>query len=154
MPGAALLASVALSLLAAMACGGPSQAATVTIGDAAFQVEVLTTPAERTRGLSGRDSLEPGSGALFVFEPGRAVAIWMKDMLFDLDLVWMGEDCEVVHVTERVPKPVSGTPRVRRPRYRPSAPATYVLELNAGEVDRLGIGVGDDMRFSGFKGGC
>ena len=154
MPGAALLASVALSLLVAVACGGPSQAASVAIGDAAFQVEVLTTPAERTRGLSGRDSLEPGSGALFVFEPGRAVAIWMKEMLFDLDLVWMGEDCEVVHVTEKVPKPEPGTPDTRLPRYRPSAPATYVLELNAGEVERSDIRVGDKVRFSGFTDGC
>ena len=150
MSGAALLASVALSLLTAMACGGSSQAATVAIGGAAFQVEVLTTPAERTRGLSGREMLEPGSGALFVYEPGAAGAIWMKGMLFDLDLVWIGEDCTVVHVTENVPQPESGTPDTRLPRYRPGVPATYVLELNAGEVERSGIRAGDKVRFSGF----
>lgn len=154
MPGAALLASVALSLLAAMACGGPSQAASVAIGDAAFQVEVLTTPAERTRGLSGREMLEPGSGALFVYEPGAAGAIWMTEMLFDLDLVWIGEGCTVVHVTEKVPRPEPGTPDTRLPRYRTSVPATYVIELNTGDVERSGIRVGDKVRFSGITDGC
>ena len=154
MSGAAVLASVALSLLVAMACGGSSQAATVAIGDAAFRVEVLTTPAQRTRGLSGREMLEPGSGALFVYEPGGAGAIWMKEMLFDLDLVWIGEGCTVVHVTEKVPRPEPGTPDTRLPRYRTSVPASYTLEIDAGEVERSGIGVGDRVRFSGFTGGC
>ena len=150
MSGAAVLASVALSLLATMACGGSSQAASVTIGDAAFRVEVLTTPEQRTRGLSGRDRLEPESGALFVYQPGGAGSIWMKGMLFDLDLVWIGEDCTVVHITEKVPQPEPGTPDARLPRYRPSVPASYTIEINAGDVERSGIRAGDEVRFSGF----
>ena len=79
-----------------------------------------------------------------------AVAIWMKEMLFDLDLVWIGEDCTVVDVTGKAPRPEPGTPDARLPTYRSSVPATYSLEVNAGDVERLGVRVGDSVRFSGF----
>ena len=62
-------------------------------------MDVALTPAARARGLSGRESLASMTGMLFVFETGRASAFWMKDMLFSLDFVWIGEDCTVVDTT-------------------------------------------------------
>ena len=121
----------------------------MTIGEAAFDAEVAHTPALRTRGLSGRDSLAPQTGMLFVFESGRASAFWMKGMRFALDFVWISSACEVVGVTEDVPPPASAGSNL--PTYSSPAPAAYVFEINAGEVAAHDIAVGDPVRFSGIS---
>ena len=90
------------------------------------------------------------TGMLFVFETGRASAFWMKGMLFALDFVWIGEDCTVVDTTVHVSNPAPGTPDSELPTYASDVPATYTLEINASEVDRLGIRVGDKVGFSGI----
>ena len=152
---AAVAVSVAVTTLAA--CAHTPRTPMVTIGDAEFVVEVLRSPQDKDRGLSGSSSLEPGTGALFVYAPGQAPAFWMKGMLFDLDFVWIGGDCTVVDVTERVPRPDHGTPDRSLPRYSAPASAAYNLEINAGEAGSAGIGPGDRVGFSGFSvagGGC
>lgn len=126
---------------------------TATIGGVELEVEVVATPARRTRGLSGRESLPSMTGMLFVFESGSASAFWMRDMRFALDFVWIGDRCAVVDTTLNVPPPLPGTPDSSLPTYASASPAAYTLEINAGEVERLGIRVGDRMRFSGFPPG-
>ena len=121
---------------------------TVTVGVVEFEVEIVHTPAQRATGLSSRDSLRPMTGMLFVFESGRASAFWMKDMRFPLDFVWIGEGCDVVDTTLNVPHPA--TPDSPLPIYESSSPAAYTLEVNAGELEALGIRKGDPVRFSGF----
>jgi uncharacterized membrane protein (UPF0127 family) len=117
-------------------------------GSALIAVEVAPDPETRARGLSGRDSLPDRAGMLFVFESGIAGPFWMKGMRFPLDIVWIGADCTVVDVTLGAPPPATGTPVEALPLYRPSAPAAYVLELNAGEAQSLGARVGATVRFS------
>ena len=72
----------------------------------------------------------------------------MKDMRFPLDFIWIGADCRVVDVTVEVPPPAPGTPNRELPTYRSSRPAAYTLEVNAGEVERHGVAIGDPVRFS------
>ncbi len=121
----------------------------VAIGEAAFVAEVADRPATRTRGLSGRESLAPGAGMLFVFESSGEWTFWMIDMKFPLDFIWIGRDCQVVDLTLNVPAPAPGTPASELPLYSPSSPAMYTLEVNAGEVERHGIRPGDRVRFEG-----
>ena len=110
--------------------------------------EVVDTPALRSRGLSGRESLTQQTGMLFVFQTGRASTFWMKEMMFALDFVWIGVDCTVVDTTLDVPPPEPGTPTSALPLYSSADPAAYTFEINAGEVVRHGIEVGDEVRFS------
>jgi len=129
----------------------------VAVGEATFEVEVVATSETRNRGLSGRESMAPQTGMLFVFEPAIASAFWMKDMLFPLDFVWIGKDCKVVDLTLNAPAPTPGTADTALPIYEIEAVAPYTLEINAGEVEALGIRVGDDVVFSGIEvegGGC
>ena len=151
MTTAGVVLSVVLSLVASAACGGSPSSPTVTVGDAKFTVEVFTTSQERTRGLSGREVLEPGAGAIFVYEPGGASALWMKGMLFDLDFVWIDEDCTVVDVIQSAARPEPRTPDASLTRYKSSTPATYGLEINAGEAESARIRTGAPVRFSGFS---
>ncbi len=125
----------------------------VEIGEGTFPVEVADSPYERSEGLSYRESLADGTGMLFVFRNAHVPSFWMREMRFPLDFVWIGEDCTVVDITRDVPNPPLETPESDLPRYSPSEPALYNLEINAGEAARRGIGIGDGVRFRDVPGG-
>ena len=74
----------------------------------------------------------------------------MNRMQFPLDFVWIGEDCTVVDVTENVPNPDPDSPTNALPTYGSSDPAAYNFEINAGEVEKLGIQKGDSVSFPGI----
>ena len=125
---------------------------TVTVGDAVFDVESVSTPEQRAKGLSGRDYLADTSGMLFVFESGRTTSFWMKDMRFPLDFVWIGDQCTVVDTHSDVPAPSPTSASGSLPRYSSTTPSRYTLEINSGKIVELGIEVGDRVTFSGFSG--
>ena len=122
----------------------------VMIGDAVFPAELAVTSPERTKGLSDRDGLEPGTGMLFIFEDREASSFWMRKMRFPLDFVWISEDCHVVEITSNVPFSKPDTPTSSLPSYRPSTAAAYNFEINAGEASEFGIRVDDAVRFTGI----
>ena len=127
---------------------------TVEIGDIEFEVEVADTPTLRQRGLTGRTYLEERQGMLFIPDEPYAGPFWMKGMLFPLDFIWIGRDCHVadIHVYARIPAP--GTPDDLIQRYTSYPRASYTLEVNAGEIDRFGIRVGDKVEFDNIDGRC
>ncbi len=87
-------------------------------------VEVVKSPAERTLGLSGRESLE--GGMWFVFPKADHYAFWMKDMKFPIDIIWVGDDFTIVDIKENV------LPSSFPETFRPKAKALFVLEVPAG----------------------
>ena len=112
----------------------------IRIGNLDIPVEIATDP---VTGLSWRDSLAPGTGMLF--DLGDHPVITMKGMKFPLDLVWMA-DGRVVYLTENALVPVLNQESL----YIPEAHATAVLEINGGEVQRLGIKIGDFVEGGNF----
>lgn len=103
----------------------------------ALSVEVADTDATRIKGLSGRDPLPENQGLLFIFEKDGYPAIWMKDMRFALDIIWVDRDGEIVHIERNV---APGTyPQI----FKPAAPARYVVEVNAGYTEARNVAVGD-----------
>ena len=121
----------------------------VRVDDLVFPVEVAADPETRIRGLSGRASLESGTGMLFIFENSERFRFWMKEMEISLDIVWISSGCEVVDISVDVPFPDPSTPLDELPRYSPESSARYVLEINGGEAAVLGLGVGDPVKFLG-----
>jgi hypothetical protein len=123
--------------LAGLGASSPAPAIhSMGLGDHEIAVEIAATDQERMRGLSGRKDLAAGNGLLFVF-PGSALhGIWMKDMNFAIDIMWISQDLRVVTIAENV------APESFPAVYRPAAPARYVLELKAGSARVLGIAAG------------
>ena len=119
----------------------------MNIGSVTFAAEIANTGELRTKGLSERDALDSQTGMLFIFDDGRAATFWMKGMRFSLDFVWIGSGCTVVAGTKDVPKAAPGTPSSDLPLYRSFVEAEYNFEINAGEVEKLGISVGDSVAF-------
>jgi uncharacterized protein len=124
---------------------------TVTIGDISFAVELAVTPQQQAQGLSGRPSLAPGTGMLFIFESEGQHSFWMKDMRFPLDIVWISAEHAVVDITKDVSPPDPGQTTSDLPTYVPAEPAQYVLEINAGEAESADIHIGDMVEFRGFQ---
>src|SRR3989304_3569969 len=82
----------------------------IKIAEINIPVEIADTDEKRTKGLSGKSSLDEKSGMLFVFEKKGIIPIfWMKDMLIPIDMIWIREG-KVVKIDKNVPAPVAGTP--------------------------------------------
>lgn len=113
----------------------------IRVGSTQLTVEVVNTSASITQGLSGRSEIG-SDGMLFVFDSSQHAVFWMKEMLFDLDLVWIHQG-RIVGISPQVPKPVSGTPEHDLPLYRSEGLIDQVLELPAGKVEEAGIRPGD-----------
>ncbi len=127
------------------------QGPAVTVGAAAFRVEIARTGDEQARGLGGRSSLAPSTGMLFPQSNEAVLAFWMKGMLIPLDFVWIDAKCAVADLTTNVPPPRDPNQTSGLPIYSPSRPVLYVLELNAGDVASKNIKAGDKVQFSGFQ---
>ncbi len=123
----------------------------VTIGGVPFTAEIADTDELRSKGLGERDSLAAQTGMLFLFPDGRTSSFWMKGMRFPLDFVWIGADCAVVDLTENVPHEPPNTPNSELEIFTSASPAAYTFEINAGEVNRFGIAVGDGVQFHNIR---
>jgi uncharacterized membrane protein (UPF0127 family) len=108
-------------------------------GRGTFTVETVVSPTARQRGLSGRAFMEKGRGMFFVF-PNEAVhEMWMKEMLFPLDVVWLDSQLRVVNINWDCRPCRSGTACYT---YSSGAPARYAIELNEGDAVALGLYAG------------
>jgi uncharacterized membrane protein (UPF0127 family) len=100
-----------------------------------INVEVVRSKEELARGLSGRESLAPDHGMLFVFDQPGLYRFWMKAMRFPLDIIWLDQHRHVINVSRnQSPCTTSACPKVS-----PAGPAQYVLEVPAGFFDAHGL---------------
>lgn len=113
----------------------------VQINGKKFSAEVAATPEKKALGLSGRQELCSGCAMLFIFEKPGKFSFWMKDMLFNLDIIWILGD-EIIDIDKNVSRKRGSAEIVRPPAF-----IDKVLEINAGESDRLNLKVGDRVEF-------
>ncbi len=114
----------------------------VSIGSKLIYARVADTDASRAKGLSGTSGLSDSEGMLFVFDvPGRW-GMWMKDMKYSLDMVWMDSNKKIVYVAENV------SPSTYPNAFLPDSDALYVLELPAGFVEANHVVRGQIVGFS------
>jgi len=119
-----------------------SQGATARLitatGEHAIEVELADTPQTRETGLMNRSEMAADHGMLFDFKDTRPVAMWMKNTLIPLDMLFLDERGRVVNVAVNA-KPLSLD-------IIPSAgPVRYVLEINGGAAARYGAKAGDRL---------
>lgn len=118
----------------------------IHLGDAVFRAEVVDTDQARQKGLSGRQALPENEVMLFAYEQPDFHGIWMKDMHIDLDIVWLDEEQRVVHIVK------NASPDTYPKIFRPEKPAKYIIEMNAGLVERKSITTGQRADFEIIEG--
>ncbi|MCX6791385.1 MAG: DUF192 domain-containing protein [Candidatus Gribaldobacteria bacterium] len=108
-----------------------------------FKVEVAQTEAKRERGLMLRKSLAGDAGMFFIFDQASVCPFWMKNTLIPLDMIWLNQNKEIVFLAQNVPPCTQGD---SCSSITPDQPAKYVLELNAGQVAKLNLKIGDKLQ--------
>ena len=114
--------------------------AQVQVGNQLVQLEVAQTTEQQSMGLMYRSALDANRGMLFPFSPPRPVSFWMKNVVIDLDMVFL-RNGQVVSVSSNVP-PCKAEPC---PTYGPKDTVDQVIELRGGRAAELGIKPGDRL---------
>lgn len=142
-----VLVSVAAAFILASDSGCRDfRAGTITFNDhQQLSVALARTTIEHQQGLSGCQSLASGQGMYFIFPAKTGIAFWMKDMLIPLDIIWLADNT-VVGITADVPPPAY--PQDSLPLYPAPVPVDGVLEIGAGEAQKLNIRQGSILEIS------
>lgn len=110
------------------------------LGSRTIAVEIADEPAEQTKGLMDRMYLAPDRGMLFVYPDEAERHFWMHNTHISLDMIFLDGNRFIVGIIRRA-KPDSDDALTI------GKPARYVLEVEAGLCDRLGIREGDRLTF-------
>ena len=113
----------------------------VTLGGQQFIVDVADTDETRARGLMFVREMDDNKGMIFLFDKEEPQSFWMKNTKIPLDIFYFDKELKLVSVSENTPP--CRTSRCRS--YPSSGPAQYVLELNAGKAEELGVSRGSQL---------
>lgn len=113
----------------------------VKIGEQVVKVELASTVESQEKGLSGREKLEENTGMLFVFKDSGIYPFWMKDMKFNLDLIWLDEAGKIVFIKKNV------SPDSFPESFSNNKNAKYVLEVLAGFSEKNNLKEGNFVEF-------
>jgi uncharacterized membrane protein (UPF0127 family) len=109
-----------------------------------IDIEIADNDYERQLGLMNRQSMEEMQGMLFIFPQQEYQSFWMRNTLFSLDMLFINSNKEIVTIHKN-------TTPLSEQSYPSTAPAIYVLEVNAGFCDRHNIKLGDKVFWIGSK---
>jgi uncharacterized membrane protein (UPF0127 family) len=116
----------------------------VKIGNQEVKVDLALSEIEKNKGLGGRESLLEDEGMLFVFDETGKYSFWMKDMKFAIDIIWIGENKEIIYIKK------NATPESYPESFEPENPTRdtkYVLEVSAGFSEKNNLKIGDKIEF-------
>jgi len=135
---AAGLAAIAVMLSAAAAQDAAREALSIVTdgGEHAFQVEIADEPRERAVGLMFRRAMPADAGMLFDFMEEQPASFWMRNTYIPLDMIFIKADGTIDSIGER-------TTPLSEKSVPSKGPVRFVLEINGGLSDRLGIEAGD-----------
>ncbi len=106
-----------------------------------IDVEVARTAQDRKVGLSGRDEIGEVEGVLFIFDYPDYYSFWMKDMNFEIDIIWIDKNKKIVDLSKNI------SPETWPNYFQPEREVKYVLEVTGGFVKSNEIKVGERVSF-------
>jgi uncharacterized membrane protein (UPF0127 family) len=106
------------------------------IGSTSVLASVAESWTQRIRGLSGTPYLPEDVVKLFIFDSSGYHSIWMKDMNYAIDIIWVSEQGLIVHTV------AGATPESYPAMFVPDVPAKYVIETVDGFVAKNNLRVG------------
>jgi hypothetical protein len=105
-------------------------------GEHAFQVEVADDARKRALGLMFRRDMPADEGMLFDFGEDTPASFWMRNTYIPLDMLFIEADGTIESIAER-------TTPLSEKSVTSEGPVRFVLEINGGLSDALGIKAGD-----------
>ena len=109
------------------------------IGEIQVKASVAQSWPDRIKGLSDTPYLPEDVVKLFIFDSAAQHSIWMKDMNYAIDIIWVDEEGKIVHLEEEA------SPESYPAMFVPKVPALYVIETVAGFVEKNSISLGQEV---------
>ncbi|MCR9264522.1 MAG: DUF192 domain-containing protein [Flavobacteriaceae bacterium] len=106
-----------------------------------FDIEIADTDYETQTGLMYRESMEQNQGMLFIFPDVAMHYFYMKNTEIPLDIIYIDDALKIASFQKNA-RPNDET------SLSSEVPIKYVLEVNAGLSDKLGLQVGDSISFT------
>jgi len=106
-----------------------------------FDIEIAETDYETETGLMYRKSMKKDRGMLFIQPTESLQYFYMKNTEIPLDIIYINSGMKIVSFQKNAEPFNENT-------LPSNAPAKYILEINAGLSDQLGLQVGDSISFS------
>ena len=114
---------------------------TVCIESNCFDVEIADTPQKREIGLMNRKNMLADDGMFFIFEKEGIHNFWMKNTLIPLDIIWIDMNDKIIFIQKNAqPCKVE-----QCESFGPNQKAKYVLEINSGLAEEMGIEAGNKI---------
>ena len=123
---------------------GPAVVLNTQKGKTEISVDIADTTEERAKGLMYRKSIPDNYGMFFIFEREQEHDFWMKNTLVPLDMVFFDGNYKVVKIV-RSAQPCKKDPCMV---YSTDKPSKYVLEINGGTGDKIGLKEGDGAQLN------
>lgn len=106
-----------------------------------IDIEIADNEFETQTGLMYRNSMRDNHGMLFIFPNSKPRSFYMKNTRFSLDIIYIDENKKIVSFQENA-KPLDEN------SLPSNSNAKYVLEINAGLVNKWGLRLGDKITFT------
>ena len=107
-------------------------------------VEVAENKEQQSKGLMFRTDLAEDRGMLFLFKDNPYAAMWMKNTLISLDMLFIDKQGKIIYIAQKTqPESLDVISAY--------APTAAVLEVKAGIAEKLGITEGDMVKHYYFE---
>ena len=112
------------------------------INEKCFNLYLVETSQEKQKGLSIFDEILENEGMLFVYDAAGEHSFWMKDMKFNIDIIWIDENYQIVHIEKNLfPCSLEEECKI----FSPNVNSKYVLEINANLTEKYNFKLGDSV---------
>lgn len=109
------------------------------IGSVEVKASIAKSWPERITGLSGTPYLPEDVVKFFIFDSSGFHSIWMKDMNYPIDIIWVNEESKIVYIKK------DASPDSYPESFTSEELAMYVIETTAGFAEKNQIKVGDSV---------
>lgn len=125
-------------------CPPTTSKSRIAVGGQSIPVDLAYTDATRQTGLSGRPCLAAGTGLVIGWDKPTPARIWMPDMNFAIDVIFV-RDAKIVMIRSDAQPCVT---IADCPTFGPGTPIDYVLEVPAGSAKTWGLKQNDPIKLT------
>lgn len=111
---------------------------------ATIDIEIADNDQKTAQGLMYRSSMPQNAGMLFLMPREDIQGFWMRNTYIPLDMIFVNSMMEIVTIHRN-------TTPMKENSYVSTAPALYVVEVNAGFCLKNNINKGDKIDFTRNK---
>jgi len=112
----------------------------VIVGEEKIKVEIVSQLTSRQKMLDWQEDMDKDNGLLFVLDKPSETTAWLNDLRLPADIIWL-QNGQIIDLAPNLP--AIGSDLLNG--YKTPKPATHILEIGSGFVDKYDLKVGDRL---------